>query len=80
MEAQATTKNLKRTLEDIQSAVDDIKTSMTDQQYNELCKKLKTAHELVPATTEYKLSILHFEVAMLGEATFEVKARNTSHR
>ena len=60
MEAQATTKNLKRTLEGIQSAVDDIKTSMTDQQYNELCKRLKTAHELALDTTEYKLTIMSF--------------------
>ena len=56
--------SLKRTLADVLDNLDDIKTSITDQQYNELCKKLKTAHDLVPteATNEYELTILSFSI------------------
>ena len=65
---------LKRTLADVLDGLDDIKTSITDQQYNELCKKLKTAHDLVPteATNEYKLTIWSFSAKKEFDAQFVV--------
>ena len=67
-QAPASAKNLKRTLAEIQNDVDDIKTSLTDHQYNEVCKKLKTAYELIPDTKDYRLTLWHmlFNVPVHG--------------
>ena len=80
MDSQAPAKNLKRSLAGIQSDVDDIKTSLTDHQYNELCKKLKTAHELVPVTTEYTVTIMSFRAQCFGPSSFRVDYTTTRHR
>ena len=80
MNTQRTT-TLKRTLQEIQSDVDDIKTSMTSDQYNQLSKKLKAAYDLTaPTTAEYKLTLWHCKFNIPeGELTMDKLGRKTYH-
>ena len=73
--------DLKHTLAAIQEDLDDMKTAITDNQYNEMCKKLKTAYDMVPppaSVAAYRLTFAnkegstHYECMYLD--TEEVKA------
>ena len=51
---------LKRSLHSILNTVEEVKENLTDQQYLRMTKKLKTAYDLVPDTTECHVSVESF--------------------
>ena len=71
---------LKRSLHNILDSVEELKESITDQQYLRMTKRLKAAYDLIPDTTEYKVFVESFYVESRYPNGIEVKSKTTMYR